>query len=156
MLGWTEEEVLGKLLPILPPEAEKPPFADDPHSGQHGVESIRIRKDGVRIPVSIWMAPVASLGGRLSVLADLTEVRMAERLRADLVERERVASELAVAGQRFSLLLEAAPDAILEVDPEGRIVLANTEAERLFQRSRGELAGLPVEALLPERFRGGH
>jgi PAS domain S-box-containing protein len=156
MLGWTEEEVLGKLLPILPPEIEQLPPADDPDSAQHGVESIRIRKDGVRIPVSIWDAPVASLGGRLWVLADLTEVRKAERLRADLVERERAARELAAAGQRFSLLLEAAPDAILEVDPQGRIVLANTEAERLFQRSRGELAGLPVEALLPERFRGGH
>ena len=162
MLGWTEEEVLGKLPPgietpgIEPLETEQTPLADDPHSGQHGVESVRIRKDGVRIPVSIWAAPVASLGGRLSVLADLTEVRKAERLRADLVERERAARELAVAGQRFLLLLEAAPDAILEVDPEGRIVLANTEAERLFQRSRGELAGLPVEALLPERFRGGH
>jgi PAS domain S-box-containing protein len=162
MLGWTEEEVLGKLLPGIeppgaePPETQKLPPVDDRHSGQHGVESIRIRKDGVRIPVSIWDAPVASLGGRLWVLADLTEVRKAERLRADLVERERAARELALAGQRFSLLLEAAPDAILEVDPEGRIVLANTEAARLFQRSRGELAGLPVEALLPERFRSGH
>jgi PAS domain S-box-containing protein len=77
-------------------------------------------------------------------------------LRADLVESERAARELAVAGQRFILLLEAAPDAIIEVDPQGRIVLANTEAERLFQRARGELIGLPVEALLPERFRGGH
>ena len=33
------------------------------------------------------------------------------------MESERVARERAVAGQRFSLLLEAAPDAILEVDP---------------------------------------
>ncbi len=64
--------------------------------------------------------------------------------------------ELAVAGRRFSLLLEAAPDAILEVDAEGRILLANTEAQRLFQRSREDLVGLQVEALLPDRFRGGH
>ncbi len=40
-------------------------------------------------------------------------------LHADLVESERAARELAIAGQRFSLLLEAAPDAILEVDPRG-------------------------------------
>jgi PAS domain S-box-containing protein len=90
------------------------------------------------------------------VLADLTELREAERSHADLMERARAAQEEAVAGQRFSLLLEAAPDAILEVDAHGRIVLANTEAQRLFQRSREELVGLPVEALLPERFRGGH
>jgi PAS domain S-box-containing protein len=156
MLGWTEEEVLGKALPILPPESE-PPRTDQPHSAQqHGVESVRIRKDGVRVPVSIWSAPIVSLGGRLSVLADLTQVREAERARADLIESERAARERAAAAQRFSLLLEAAPDAILEVDPQGRIVLANTEAERLFQRSREELIGLPVEELVPERFRGGH
>jgi len=115
-----------------------------------------MRKDGVRVPVSIWTAAIASNGGRLTVLADLTESREGERQHADLVESERVARERAVAGQRFSLLLEAAPDGILEVDPKGRIVVANTEAERLFQRSRGELVGLPVEMLLPERFRGGH
>ena len=42
------------------------------------------------------------MGGRLTVLADLTELRDAERLRADLMESERVARERAVAGQRFS------------------------------------------------------
>ncbi len=72
------------------------------------------------------------------------------------MQSERAARELAAIGQRFSLLMEAAPDAIVEVDAQGRIVLANTEAERLFQRERGELVGLAVEALIPERFRGGH
>jgi PAS domain S-box-containing protein len=156
MLGWTEQEVLGKLLPILPPEPEQPLPQEDEHAGRHGTESVRISKDGARVPVRIWTSPIASLGGRLSVLADLTEAREAERVRAGLIQSERTAREVAAAGQRFALLLEAAPDAILEVDPEGRIVLANTEAERLFQHSREELVGLPVEALLPERFRGGH
>ena len=157
MFGWNEKEVLGQVLPILPPEIERVRFENELSSGlQHGIESIRMRKDGVRVPVSIWTAAIASNGGRLTVLADLTESREGERQHADLVESERVARERAVAGQRFSLLLEAAPDGILEVDPKGRIVVANTEAERLFQRSRGELVGLPVEMLLPERFRGGH
>ena len=58
--------------------------------------------------------------------------------------------------QRLSLFLEAAPDAIIEVDREGCIVLANPEAERMFQRSQAELIGLRVEALIPERYRPGH
>jgi PAS domain S-box-containing protein len=62
----------------------------------------------------------------------------------------------AITAQRFSLILEAAPDAVLEVDGKGEIVLVNPEAERLFQRSRDELLGLPIEALIPERFRGRH
>jgi PAS domain S-box-containing protein len=157
MFGWVEEEVLGQALPILPAEAEHLPPVNDPHPGpQPGVESIRMRKDGRRVPVRIWTAAITSTGGQLTVLADLTELREAERLRAELTESERAARELAVVGQRFSLLLEAAPDAILEVDSQGRIVLVNTEAERLFQRSRAELVGLQVEALLPDRFRSGH
>ena len=156
MFGWNEEEVLGQALPILPPETELVLLGDEPYSASHGIESVRFRKDGLRVPVSIWTAAIASNGGMLTVLADLTHVHEAERSRADLVESERAARERAAAGQRFSLLLEAAPDAILEVDLQGRIVLANTEAQRLFQRSREELVGLPVEALLPARFRGGH
>ena len=157
MFGWLEKEVLGRLTPILPPEMDRASLGIDVSSGPvRGIESVRIRKDGVRVPVRVWSAPISSLGGRLSMLTDLTEVHQAERLRADLVEKERVALDLAVAGQRFSLLLEAAPDAILEVDSEGRIVLANTEAQRLFQWSKEELVGEPVEKLLPERYRGGH
>ena len=58
--------------------------------------------------------------------------------------------------QRLALFLEAAPDAILEVDGRGAIVLANPEAERMFQRTQAELIGLGIEALIPERYRGGH
>jgi PAS domain S-box-containing protein len=155
--GWLENEVLGRPTPILPPDLDRAALGIDLASGPvRGVESVRVRKDGVRIPVRVWSAPITSLGGRLSMLTDLTETREAERLHADLTEKERVARELAIAGQRFSLLLEAAPDAILEVDPRGRIVLANPEAQRLFQWSKEELVGAPVETLLPERFRGGH
>lgn len=53
-------------------------------------------------------------------------------------------------------LLEAAPDGILLVDAEGRIALANAEAERLFAYAPGELVGQPVELLVPEAQRGAH
>lgn len=57
---------------------------------------------------------------------------------------------------RFHKLLEAAPDAILEVNPEGKIILLNEAAERIFGYSRGELLGLNVEYLVPHAMRGGH
>jgi PAS domain S-box-containing protein len=57
---------------------------------------------------------------------------------------------------RFRKLLEAAPDAILEVNPEGQITLLNQAAERMFGYSRGELLGLNVESLVPAAMRGGH
>jgi PAS domain S-box-containing protein len=53
-------------------------------------------------------------------------------------------------------LLQAAPDAILAVDHDGRIVFANTQAERLFGYTRDELMGLSVDALVPDQFRSAH
>ncbi len=56
----------------------------------------------------------------------------------------------------FEELLEAAPDAFVIADEQGRIVLVNRLTEDLFGYSRGELLGQNVEILLPARFRDGH
>ncbi len=60
------------------------------------------------------------------------------------------------AGARAERLLQAAPDAILEVDREGRILLMNHAAERSFGYTRAELMGQPVEILVPDTVRHGH
>jgi PAS domain S-box-containing protein len=67
----------------------------------------------------------------------------------------KVAAE-SQAEKRFHKLLEAAPDAILEVDQNGRILLVNEAAERIFGYSRNELLELTVEALVPASMRGNH
>lgn len=58
--------------------------------------------------------------------------------------------------QRLRDLLDAAPDAILEVDQQGRILLLNGMTEKLFGYSREELVGQPVELLIPENLRARH
>jgi PAS domain S-box-containing protein len=60
------------------------------------------------------------------------------------------------AERRLGELLESAPDAILELDNEGRIVLLNRMAEQLFGYTRGELLGQTVDALVPEALREAH
>lgn len=55
------------------------------------------------------------------------------------------------ARQAFSLLFDAAPDAMLLVDGAGVIVMANAHAARLFGFGHGELVGQPVEIVVPER-----
>ena len=56
----------------------------------------------------------------------------------------------------FRRLLDTAPDAIVVIDQSGRIVLVNLQTERLFGYPLGQLVGLDVEVLLPERFRRSH
>jgi PAS domain S-box-containing protein len=60
------------------------------------------------------------------------------------------------AHRRLGELLESAPDPILELDNEGRIVLLNRMAEQLFGNNRSELLGQMVEVLVPENFHGVH
>src|SRR6478672_6351287 len=57
---------------------------------------------------------------------------------------------------RFRKLLHAAPDAILEVNEEGRILIVNEAVERMFGYSRAELLGVSVDQLVPASMGGGH
>ena len=56
----------------------------------------------------------------------------------------------------FQQVVEAAPNAMVMVDRQGRIVLVNSQTEKLFAYAREELYGKSIETLVPERFRGGH
>jgi PAS domain S-box-containing protein len=56
----------------------------------------------------------------------------------------------------FEALLDAAPDAMVVVDAEGRIAMANHQTEKVFGHPAGTLVGRPIESLMPERYRGRH
>ena len=58
--------------------------------------------------------------------------------------------------RRFEQLLEAAPDAMVEVNAEGKILLVNAGCETLFGYSRTELLGMKVDDLVPVALRGRH
>jgi PAS domain S-box-containing protein len=92
-------------------------------------------KDGHPIPVEAALRRLED--GTLQVITrDITERKAAE--------------------ERFRTMVEGAPNAMIMADGRGRIVLVNAQAERLFGYGREELAGQPVEILVPQAVRGGH
>jgi PAS domain S-box-containing protein len=62
----------------------------------------------------------------------------------------------ALAEEGFRLAVDAAPSGMVLADSDGRIVLVNALAEKLFGYSRDELVGQQIEMLVPERFRKKH
>jgi len=76
---------------------------------------------------------------------------LGQRARARRTERERTRAE-----ERFRLVVESTPNAIVVVSADGNIVLVNSQCEAGFGYRREELVGQPVEILMPERYRAEH
>jgi len=65
-------------------------------------------------------------------------------------------TERKLSSDRFRIAVEACPTAMITVDGYGKIVLANSQVEKIFDYQREELIGQSVDILVPERFHGDH
>ncbi|NGY04778.1 EAL domain-containing protein [Solimonas terrae] len=106
---------------------------------------------------STWQAWLVLAGGMLltALLGVLMLVMVGRNARIERLVRERT-GELMASEERFRSLLESAPDAMVIVAADGRIVLVNSQTESLFGYTREELLSQPVELLLPQRFHEAH
>ncbi|MET0540389.1 MAG: response regulator, partial [Variovorax sp.] len=98
----------------------------------------------------------------VQALLDQTREQSASiRAQADRLEDQATALQAQQASLEatrawYQGIVEAAPDGMLIVDANGRILLANPELHRLFGYAQGELIGQPMEILVPPDSRPGH
>lgn len=151
MFGYSQAEVQGRsVLDLIVPQGrahEEDLFrAEALRLGTSVQEAVRRRKDGSLVHVNVSTKAVRDASGQvlyfLSSKKDVTQLK---------VQRDAKLLEA-----RFRDLLESTPDAIVMVNVTGRIVLVNSQAERVFGYPRAELLGQAVEVLLPHRYRGAH
>ena len=150
--GFSAEEAIGQVFNdlVVPTDraGEQRKILDDTLAGDTAIayESVRRRKDGSLLYVDVTTKVLDAGGGAapyiLSAEKDVTGIKVLRD--AKLMEA------------RFRDLLESTPDGIVMANPTGHIVIANTQAERLFGYEPGELRGRSVDLLLPERFRRAH
>ncbi len=73
-----------------------------------------------------------------------------------LVSRVAIARKRAESDARFTTVVNAAPDAIISIDRDQRIVLFNHSAETVFGYAASEMLGQPLDRLLPAALHDVH
>ncbi len=106
-------------------------------------ETTRTRKDGSSLVVRVSLRLVRDEQGcPLFVAVSETDVTTQRQQSATLA--------------RFRGVLEGAPDAMVIVGSDGRILIVNSQVEKIFGYRREELVGQSIEILVPEAHRGHH
>lgn len=172
IFGYTPEEAIGRPVRSLVwpgGEDESESLLRRLRQGERvdHIEVVRKHKTGRKIIISLSLSPIRDGAGKLigvaKIARDITERNVAEDALAanklllrSLTEQEANARAETLAERRFRELIENAPDAILQVDSTGAIVIANRTAETMFGYSREELMGNGVDVLVPDASRAKH
>jgi PAS domain S-box-containing protein len=155
MFGYPADEVRGQPLTMLIPDRLRQKHEADVRAfGQTSITKrsmgrlgmvFGLRANGEEFPLEVSISQNESTGGKTftAILRDISE-------------RYQVEKNLRESEERFRLVVEAAPSAMIVVDRGGKIGLANARAQSLFGYKPDELLGNPVEMLVPARFRSGH
>lgn len=147
MTGYSVEEALDKPVSMLYAEEDRAAgladreLAEAREAGRIEFECWRERKNGRRFRAGVVLAVIKDHSGRVTGFTKVMRDVTAEHDRAETM---------------FHALLESAPDAMIIVGPDGRIMLANARTDQMFGYRREDLLGREIEMLIPPRLRGAH
>ncbi len=79
-----------------------------------------------------------------------------EQMQRKVQEVEECKAEFQKAQEKYEKLLNSAPDAMIFVDSDSKIVMTNAQFEKMFGYDQGEIADKHLDVLIPERFRKRH
>ena len=146
MFGYSAEEILGKHISILEPDSlkgEMKQFSEKIIQGkkvQH-YESLRLRKDGTILNVSVTLSPVLDSFGKLVAISAIAR---------DITESKKAKEEI----QNLANIVESSNDAIITKSIGGIITSWNKGAEKIYGYSSEEILGRPISILEPDTFKG--
>jgi PAS domain S-box-containing protein len=141
IFGYTEAEAIGQSIHVIvPPDlhGEEEDVLRRVRAGE-GVshyETVRLRKDGQRVDVSLTVSPIATPDGRILGVSTIAR---------DITERRRLETD----ARHFAAIVESSDDAIISKDLNGIIVSWNRAAERLFGYAAAEIVGRSVRVIIP-------
>jgi PAS domain S-box-containing protein len=149
MTGYQEQEVIGKHYSLFFPDPDSAAvlLRDTAAQGYRFEETWRRRKDGTLFWADVSLTALKNNDGTLRGFSIITR---------DASGRRQYEDRLRHSEERIRALLDTAAQSIVTVGADGRIQSANPMAEQMFQYGAGELIGLPVSELIPERFRPLH
>jgi PAS domain S-box-containing protein len=143
MFGYTAREAIGQSGAILIPAdrlSEESEMFETLRRGERieHFETVRVRKDGSTLNVSLSLSLVRDAAGRIVG---------ASKIARDITERKKAEEKLAEASQRLHAHLNNSPLATIEFDTEFRVTAWSEGAERLFGWSAAETLGKRVKDL---------
>jgi two-component system sensor kinase FixL len=152
MFGYAAHQVIGRPITVIrPPEQsdEESAILDRVRGGERlvGFETIRQRKDGTRVPVSLTISPVHDEAGRLLGIAKVVR---------DLSAAMHAQQELQSRQALLRSILDTVPDALIVTNEHGVIESFSATAERLFGFHAADVVGGNVSVLMPSPYREEH
>ncbi len=138
--GYSQEEVLGKSVSIVAPfylEKETTSLIEKVRQGEKilNFETLRFRKDGKTIHVSLTFSPLIDSLGKLSAISVISR---------DITERKKAEEKIQVLAD----VVESSNDAIITKSLDGIIITWNKGAEMVYGYSAEEVLGKPISILV--------